>query len=83
MILSFCLGGAVSVFALRSQEKALDQSSISIRALAYGNPTDFQTAIHELQEAFPEEDRVTTDAEDLHDHGFSVNDYHPGKKFPK
>lgn len=86
LILSFCLGGAVSVFALRSQDNLLSSESlpintpsISSHSPAYGNPTDFQSAIHELQEAFPEEDRVTTDPDDLHDHGFSVNDYHPGK----
>jgi len=75
----------VSVFALRSQDNLLSSESlpintpsISSHSPAYGNPTDFQSAIHELQEAFPEEDRVTTDPDDLHDHGFSVNDYHPG-----
>ena len=81
LILSFCAGGVLSTFALRSRKDSEDSETItpSARTPAYGNPTDFQTAIHELQEAFPADDRVTTDPDDLHDHGFSLNDYHPGK----
>lgn len=83
LVLSFCLGGVASLFALRSsqssQQESLPTGSGGTAPSVYGNVTDFQSAIHELQEAFPEEDRVTADPEDLHDHGFSVNDYHPGK----
>jgi D-lactate dehydrogenase (cytochrome) len=45
----------------------------------FGSPQDFHKAIEELRKAFPAEDTVTTDPEDLHDHGFSVNDYLPGE----
>lgn len=44
----------------------------------YGSPDDFKKAIEELKAAFPEEGTVTTDVEDLSEHGFSVNDHHPG-----
>ncbi|KAF8991636.1 FAD-linked oxidase-like protein [Cyathus striatus] len=36
----------------------------------------FHAAIAELKTLFPDED-VSTDAADLHSHGFSENDYHP------
>lgn len=44
----------------------------------YGSARDFQTAIQDLHSIFPE-GRVSTDDADLHDHGFSLNDYHPGE----
>lgn len=44
----------------------------------YGSARDFQTAIQDLHSVFPE-GRVSTDGADLHDHGFSLNDYHPGE----
>ena len=74
IILSFCTGGIISAYALRPQRS-------QAKTPTYGNLVDFQAAIHDLQEAFPDEDRVTTDPDDLHDHGFSVNDYHPGEVF--
>ncbi|PCH37975.1 hypothetical protein WOLCODRAFT_135969 [Wolfiporia cocos MD-104 SS10] len=43
----------------------------------YGSPAVFQRAILELRETFPEE-IVSTDPDDLHVHGYSENDYHPG-----
>ncbi|TFK78327.1 hypothetical protein K466DRAFT_570911 [Polyporus arcularius HHB13444] len=46
----------------------------------YGSPEDFKAAIAELRTFFPDEDAVTTDAEDLEEHGFSENDYHPEPK---
>lgn len=45
----------------------------------YGSAPDFQQAIRILCTTFPEEGKVTTEVEDLYDHGFSVNDYHPGE----
>ncbi|KAF8824809.1 hypothetical protein HHX47_DHR7000628 [Lentinula edodes] len=44
----------------------------------YGSPEDFGKAIEELKRTFPGEDIVSTDPEDVYNHGFSVNDYHPG-----
>lgn len=46
----------------------------------YGSPEDFKRAIRELEETFPSEDKVSTDPEVLHVHGYSENDYHPGKQ---
>ena len=43
----------------------------------YGSAKDFQDGIQTLHYLFPEE-RVSTEDADLHDHGFSLNDYHPG-----
>ncbi|KAJ3866721.1 FAD-linked oxidase-like protein [Lentinula novae-zelandiae] len=44
----------------------------------YGSPEDFGKAIEELKRTFTDEDIVSTDPEDVYNHGFSVNDYHPG-----
>ncbi|TFY63274.1 hypothetical protein EVJ58_g3348 [Rhodofomes roseus] len=54
----------------------------------YGSPEDFQRAIQELRDTFPDQDAVSTDPDDLHVHGYSENDYHPGSSpsvvaFPK
>ncbi|KAI0933110.1 hypothetical protein AcV7_004679 [Taiwanofungus camphoratus] len=63
-----------------SIQTALGVSAVSRSGLneQYGSPDDFQRAIKELRETFPAEDAVSTDPEDLHVHGFSENDYHPG-----
>ncbi|KAF8558658.1 hypothetical protein OG21DRAFT_1595268 [Imleria badia] len=48
----------------------------------YGTSEDFQKAIQELRDTFSNQGHesgvVSTDPDDLHVHGFSVNDYHPG-----
>ncbi|KAK7461948.1 D-lactate ferricytochrome c oxidoreductase [Stygiomarasmius scandens] len=45
----------------------------------FGTPEDFDMAIEELKQVFHDDSEVvSTDAEDLRLHGFSVNDYHPG-----
>ncbi|KDQ13169.1 hypothetical protein BOTBODRAFT_111851 [Botryobasidium botryosum FD-172 SS1] len=43
----------------------------------FGTPADFQQAIAELRTLFPA-DRISTDPDVLHVHGFSLNTYHPG-----
>lgn len=45
---------------------------------SFGTPNDFRSAIHELREALPGDDSVSTDADELERHGFSLYDYHPG-----
>lgn len=44
----------------------------------FGTALHFQTAVRILCMTFPEEGRVTTEPDDLYDHGVSENDYHPG-----
>ncbi|KAI0052727.1 FAD-binding domain-containing protein [Auriscalpium vulgare] len=44
----------------------------------YGTPGDFARAIKELKAAFPLDDVVTTDPDDLSAHGISPNTWHPG-----
>jgi hypothetical protein len=46
----------------------------------YGSPEEFKRGIEDLKQAFPSDDIVSTDSEDLHHHGFSVYDYHPGMR---
>lgn len=45
----------------------------------YGTPEDFERAIQSLRQELSHIDGgVSTNPDDLHAHGFSVNDYHPG-----
>lgn len=44
----------------------------------FGSPRDIQNAIAELRITFGPGDKVSTDPDDLHDHGFSPNEHHPG-----
>lgn len=44
----------------------------------FGSPKDFENAIAELRLTFTSDKSVSTDPVDLHSHGFSDNDYHPG-----
>ncbi|KAJ3998892.1 hypothetical protein F5050DRAFT_1116164 [Lentinula boryana] len=53
-------------------------STKTVTKLQYGSAEDFQKAIEELKRTFPDEDTVSTNPEDVYNHGFSVNDYHPG-----
>ncbi|KAF7794752.1 hypothetical protein EIP86_005890 [Pleurotus ostreatoroseus] len=76
-------GGATAAYYFSSSSSSLDAHSQVVEGPAglnnaYGSPADFQRAIEELRAAFPAEHAVSTDAEDLHVHGFSDNDYHPG-----
>ncbi|KAJ3516864.1 hypothetical protein NMY22_g14101 [Coprinellus aureogranulatus] len=46
---------------------------------SYGTPDDFKKAIEALRHELSHIDGgVSTDPDDLHAHGFSANDYHPG-----
>ena len=76
--LSFALGSlgtiGFSYYIYRTRIAGKDK----VFKFKYGSAPDFQQAIRMLCLAFPEEGRVTTEPEDLYEHGFSVNDYHPG-----
>ena len=75
------LGAEPSGISLVSKALGLSESHLDdyFTNPKFGSPKDFDAAIRELKEVFPAGDKVTTDAEDLHDHGFSVNDYLPGE----
>ncbi|KAI0632542.1 FAD-linked oxidase-like protein [Trametes polyzona] len=81
--LAFVLGAALSGgLAYYLATSTRDEAEVRNRAGAelnnkYGSPQDFQKAIEELRQTFPAEGAVTTDVEDLEEHGFSENDYHP------
>lgn len=47
----------------------------------FGSPQDIRKAIEELHTTFKSTEKVSTDPDDLHDHGFSANDHHPGEAF--
>lgn len=74
-------GGAAAALALNIwDDRGDDQVPPSASALndKYGSPEDFQRAIRELRDSFDDKDAVSTDPDDLHTHGHSENDYHPG-----
>ncbi|KAL1950849.1 hypothetical protein VTO73DRAFT_5973 [Trametes versicolor] len=81
--LAFALGAALSGgLAYYLATPGRDEASARNRARAdlnaqYGSPEDFKKAIAELRGVFADADAVTTDVEDLEEHGFSENDYHP------
>lgn len=78
------LGVALTYYATKSPSSATASQKSQLLDTcsglnnAYGTPEDFQKAISELRAAFSDEHAVSTDPEDLHVHGFSDNDYHPG-----
>ncbi|KAJ3995613.1 FAD-linked oxidase-like protein [Lentinula boryana] len=54
-------------------------ASASMVKPQYGSREDYARAIEELKKTFAgDEDAVSTNADDLYSHGFSVNDYHLG-----
>lgn len=53
----------------------------TVQGPQFGSPEDFKKGIDDLRQAFPSENTVSTDPEDLHHHGFSIYDYHPGTKY--
>ncbi|KAJ4480161.1 FAD-binding domain-containing protein [Lentinula aciculospora] len=75
---SALIGGLLGyTLASWAQSSPLTPSS-SPTKLQYGSAEDFDKAIEELKRIFSAEDTVSTDPEDVYNHGFSVNDYHPG-----
>ncbi|KAI5116581.1 hypothetical protein M0805_009224 [Coniferiporia weirii] len=81
--LAFLLGslgtlGLSYCFLRPAPDASLSRGGIRNLKVKYGSALDFQTAVRILCLTFPEEGRVTTEPEDLYDHGFSINDYHPG-----
>ena len=81
--LAFALGSVLSgalgyYLATSASDEATQHNSASADLSSnYGSPEDFKKAIEELKQTFPQQDTVTTEAEDLEVHGFSENDYHP------
>ncbi|RPD67564.1 hypothetical protein L226DRAFT_529891 [Lentinus tigrinus ALCF2SS1-7] len=86
-VLAFAVGsllsGAVGYFAAtqagEGTEAGRNRASAELNN-QYGSPEDFEHAIEELRRLFPGEGAVTTDVEDLEEHGYSENDYHPGRR---
>ncbi|KAI8978891.1 FAD-linked oxidase-like protein [Trametes punicea] len=78
-LLGSVLSGTLGYYlaTARSDESVKQHRHSADLNTQYGSPEDFQRAIHELKETFPEDGAVTTDPEDLELHGFSENDYHP------
>ena len=80
-VLSFLLGsfGTVVLGGLAYSKFKADPSSTKIK---FGTALDFQTAVRILCLTFPEEGKVTTDADDLYEHGVSIYDHHSGMYSP-
>ncbi|KAF9565039.1 FAD-binding domain-containing protein [Agrocybe pediades] len=72
--LPFFYGDSVEVQQNATTQKAKPQ---------FATPEEMEQAITESKKAFGQEGdngKVSTDPDDLHDHGFSENDHHPGMK---
>ncbi|KAJ3712152.1 FAD-linked oxidase-like protein [Lentinula raphanica] len=73
------LAGGLLGFVLAHQATiSADNLAPNITKPQYGSPEDFQQAIEELKKIFTDKDAVSTDPEDVYNHGFSLNDYLPG-----
>ncbi|KAF7978658.1 hypothetical protein HWV62_45178 [Athelia sp. TMB] len=69
-------GWAVNNYLAKSSK---NRSSSELKHTQYGSAQDFKQAIAELQSTFATHDGVVSvDPDVLHQHGFSVNDYHDG-----
>ncbi|KAF9074208.1 FAD-linked oxidase-like protein [Rhodocollybia butyracea] len=73
---SSLIGGSVG-FSLANRDHKSPSESLAVKSIQYGSTEDFAKAIEELRRAFPNEDTVSTDPDDLYYHGFSMNDHHP------
>lgn len=87
VLLAFAAGTALGALALSSFSPRTVQS-VSTTTLTTTKPKakekeksktyDVPALLSDLRAALPLEHQVSTDAEILHAHGFSENDYHPG-----
>lgn len=77
LVAAALLGAGAAGYMLGSAKSpVISPPSISSTA-HYGSKAHFEKAISELQAALGE-DKVSIDSEDLHAHGYSENDHHPG-----
>ena len=80
--LAFALGAALSgtlgYYLAAYSGNANNSRAVVELNTQYGSPEDFKKAIEELKAALPDEDAVSTDAEDLERHGVSGFTYHAG-----
>lgn len=83
-VASSLVGFGVATFACQSN----GNSDNSLSSTKFGSPRDVQKAITELQGALSSVngnvvEKVSTNADDLHTHGYSANDHFPSKFFLK
>lgn len=92
MLLAFAAGTAVGALVLSSLSSPRTVQSVSTTTTLTTTTTtttpkpkeeknktyDVPALLSDLRAALPLEHQVSTDAEILHAHGFSENDYHPG-----
>ncbi|TFK32246.1 FAD-linked oxidase-like protein [Crucibulum laeve] len=76
-LLTSAASGLLGYTIAKSSEKPSAFTTVNNDTVMYGSPEDFRQAIADLKTALPEKDAVSTDANDLHTHGFSEHDYHP------
>jgi hypothetical protein len=73
---------ATSIFGNTKEDVESRTASSSSSKPKYGSPKDFSLAIEELKATFSDRDVVSVNPDDLKVHGYSENDYHPGKHEP-
>lgn len=77
------IGYIAGQYRLNEGHNLRPQAHESSTHSSFGSENDFSSAIEELRRTFASEDSVSTDPDDLHRHGFSTNDYHPGRLRPR
>jgi D-lactate dehydrogenase (cytochrome) len=76
-LISGCVG-----FYLATRDTEDTSKSPIVLSSKYASPRECAQAIAELEKTFSDDaDAVSTNPDDVAAHGFSSNDYHPGKYF--
>ncbi|KAL5519872.1 hypothetical protein ACEPAG_1532 [Sanghuangporus baumii] len=74
----FLLGSAATIALFGLSFYLIGSRSRKDTKVKYGTALNFQAAVRILELTFPEDDKVSTDPEDIMHHGFSMYNYHPG-----
>ena len=81
LLLTSLAAGLVGFTIAKSSLPSHGSLSHESESIQFGSSDDFKKAIQELQSTFPANDKVSIDPDDLHTHGFSPSDHHPGMYF--
>lgn len=77
LVVAALLGGSIAGYMAGAAQTPFASASSSTTPIRYGSQKHFAMAITELKRILGE-DKVSTEAGDLHVHGYSENDHHEG-----
>jgi D-lactate dehydrogenase (cytochrome) len=81
LVVAALLGGSMVGYMAGAAQTPVASASSSTTPFRYGSQKHFEMAISELKRILGE-DKVSTQADDLHIHGYSENDHHEGRSKP-